>query len=258
MKASVRFLERELGVCHLELITPSLDGTVMRGLGFIGHPLFTYRVPLFPDQPEQVLVNMDKKTRNQVRKAQKLNLVVRMRDDPPFVDEFYSQMKDVFARRGKSVPFGRDRVGSCFRHMQAAGNLLALSVHMPRTQQCIASGIFFVEGRELTLWGWTHRHEFGWYCPTEILTWTAMQKGMTVGCTTLDMSGGGEAKAKFGALPDQGNYRWMRSRYKAIRVLREMAGRTYRMKQKWIGRVAGTRLTKPEEGSTVKEHGGAV
>lgn len=255
MESAVRFLERELGVWHIELITPSLDNAVMRQLGFEGRALFTYRVPLFPDEPEHVLRNMDRKTRNQVKKAQKLGLAVRARDDFPFIDEFYGQLKDVFARRGKSIPFGRGRVASCFKHMQQTGNLLALSVHLPETQACIATGLFFVNGCELTLWGWTHRHEYRWYCPTEILTWTAMQKGMEAGCTTLDMSGGGEAKAKFGALPDQGNYRWMRSRYRAVHVLRECTKKAFRLKQRLTGRMEGRILKASSDEGRVEERG---
>jgi hypothetical protein len=71
----------------------------------------------------------------------------------------------------------------------------------------------------------------------ELLTWTAMLKGMELGCTTLDMAGGGEAKLKFGAVPDTTLYQLTWSRYSWLARTRNLAEKTYRSQQSFRGRL---------------------
>jgi hypothetical protein len=238
--ALLPFLKARYGVHHVEMTSAHLDRDAMAGLGFRGRQFSTYRVPLFPGEEERALKNIKAKTRNQLRKAIKLGLVARVEEDESFVAEFYDQIKEVFARRGKSVPFGEDRVIKCFQHLKDAGNLLAISVSLPGGK-CVATGLFMREGRELHLWGWAHRTEFRWHCPVELLTWTAMRRGMEAGCTTLDMAGGGDAKLKFGALPDATPCEWRWSRYAWLARARDLAERAYRWQQSARGRLARNR-----------------
>jgi CelD/BcsL family acetyltransferase involved in cellulose biosynthesis len=236
--ALVPFLKSSYGVHHVEMTCASLDGEAMVELGFRGRQFSTYRVPLFPGDEERALKNIKSKTRNQLRKAIKLGLVARVEEDESFVAEFYDQIREVFARRGKSVPFKKDRVIKCFQHLKDAGNLLAISVSLPTGGARVATGLFMREGRELHLWGWAHRTEYRWHCPVELLTWTAMRRGMEAGCTTLDMAGGGDAKLKFGALADATLYEWTWSRYAWLARARRAAEKIYRWQQSARGRFA--------------------
>ena len=236
--ALVPFLKSRYGVHHVEMTSAHLDGGVMTELGFRGRQFSTYRVPLFPGDEERALKNIKAKTRNQLRKAIKLGLVAHVEEEESFVAEFYDQIREVFARRGKAVPFREDRVLKCFRHLKAAGNLLAVSVRLPGGGRCIATGLFMRDGRELHLWGWAHRTEFRWHCPVELLTWTAMRRGMEAGCTTLDLAGGGDAKLKFGALADETLCEWTWSRYAWLARARDLAERAYRWQQSARGRLA--------------------
>ena len=145
---AVPFLEKEFGVAHIEVVSAELDHEAMRSVGFTKQSLFTYRVPLFPGDEERTLKNVDAKTRNQLRKAKKLGLSARMEDGEAFVGEFYDQLKEVFARNKKSVPFRLERAVQCFRYMKESGNLVAISINMPGTGICIATGMFLIEGRE--------------------------------------------------------------------------------------------------------------
>lgn len=232
------FLQARYGVQHIELTCAQLDGATMTGLGFRGRAISTHRVPLFPGDEESALKRLKPKTRNQLRKAIKLGLCARRETDESFVDEFYDQMREVFTRRGKALPFTRRSVLQCFRHLKDGGHLLAVSVWLPGDETCIATGLFMIEGRELHLWGWAHRTRYRWYCPTELLTWTAMRHGMEAGCVTLDMAGGGDAKLKFGAVPDRTLNQWLWSRYEWLAQLRDGAERAYRWQQSVRGRVA--------------------
>ncbi|HEX8118387.1 MAG TPA: hypothetical protein VF521_14010, partial [Pyrinomonadaceae bacterium] len=107
--ALLPFLKTNYGVHHVEM-TSALPGREAEGLGFRVRQFSTHRVPLFPEEEERTLKNIKAKTRNQLRKAVKLGLSARVEEDESFVAEFYDQIKEVFARRGKSVPFDETRV----------------------------------------------------------------------------------------------------------------------------------------------------
>src|SRR5204863_427595 len=122
------------------------------------------------------------------RVAGRLGLVVRTEEDEAFVDEHYDQLREVYLRGGNAVPFSRRRVHQCFVHMKQARRLIAVSVRMP-DGTCIATGTFFIDDRELHLWMWAHRTRYRWYRPTELMTWTVMQRALQAGCVTFDLNG---------------------------------------------------------------------
>lgn len=240
--AAIRFLERREGVHHVEMASNLLDGDAMRALGFVGQPVFTYRVELHPENPELTYRRLRRDVRKNLKKAASHGLVVREETDESFVDEVYAQAREVFARHGVSVPFSRDRVHHCFRHMRSSGKLLALSVRTPE-DACIATGIFLMGAGELVTWSWSHRFAARPLCPTELMTWTAMQRAMSAGCVTYDMTGGGSTKPRYGAVPDETTLRWMRSRFAWLVTLRSWAKRGYRWQQSVRGRLARRRAT---------------
>src|SRR5438046_6782682 len=112
------------------------------------------------DDPAATLRAFKESARRNVRRAVKLGLLVRFENDESFVDEHYDQLCEVYARNGVAVPFGKRRVLECFRHMRAAGHLIAVSVRLPPTAMCIATGMFLQDGRALLLWAWTHRTRY--------------------------------------------------------------------------------------------------
>jgi len=233
----VPYLEKKKGVWHVELVSAGLDEEAMRDLGFRERPLFTYRVDLFPEQTDRVIQNMHRRTRTYVRSTIRSGLISQVETEESFVDEIYDQSKDVFLRHGNALPFSKKRLLHLFRAMKESGNLLALSIRRPDDGACMATGTFLVEGRELCLWSWTHRSQFARYHPIELLTWTAMRKGMEVGCTTFDMGGGGQVKPKFGAFPDRTSRRWIWSRHQGLFWGRELARKTFRWQQSLRGAV---------------------
>jgi CelD/BcsL family acetyltransferase involved in cellulose biosynthesis len=194
IEALIVFLEREYQVQHLELVCPGLDRRVMEEMGFRGEPLFTYRVQLFPNEEDRVIKNMHSRARSYIRSTLRSRLITQVRTEESFVNEIYAQLKEVFVRNGKTVPFNKNRIIKLFRHMKEYGNPLCISIHEPDARACIAIGVFLVEGKEICLWSWTHRSLYARYHPTELLVWKAMQKGMEAGCTTFDFGGGARQK----------------------------------------------------------------
>ncbi|PYP43190.1 MAG: hypothetical protein DMD43_00085 [Gemmatimonadetes bacterium] len=192
-------LEGKHRVSYIELLHNDLDPEVMRSLGFRGRPVFTYRAPLTPGNEERMLRAMKDTVRRNVRRAERLGLVVRFEEDQAFVVEHYRQLREVYVRGGQEIPFSERRMQECFSRMKAAGNLLAVAVYLPGGRVSIASGIFLIEGRELLLWSWAHHARYRWYRPTELMTWRVMQRAMAAGCETFDLMGRGKFKTKFAA-----------------------------------------------------------
>jgi CelD/BcsL family acetyltransferase involved in cellulose biosynthesis len=240
LRLAIPLLERRFNVHHVELVSSELDHDTMRALGFRPEPVPTMRAPLFPGNEAKAMKQLKDSARRNIRRGLKLGLQTRFETDEAFVDEVYDQIKEVFVRRGHAVPFSKKRVLEFFRHMQASGNLVAVSVHLGEVN--IATGLFTIAGRELYLWQWAHRTQYRWYRPTELMTWTVMQKAMAEGCTTFDFMGLGDFKANFGAVADSSQYRWMRSRYGWLTQLRDLTEHAYRWQQSVRGRLAQRRL----------------
>lgn len=231
------FLRLRYGVHHVEIISSELDQQVMGDLRFRKEPLPTYLAPLFPEDPSRSFKAMKDSARRNVRRGIKLGLEVRFEEDERFVDEHYDQLREVFARGGATLPFSKRRVLDFFNFMKASGNLIAVSVYLPDNGPNIATGLFTVEGRELLLWMWTHRTEHRWYRPTELMTWSVMQRAMELGCDRFDFMGRGDFKAKFGAELDYSKHRWTWSRYEWLAVSRSLALRAYKSQQAARGKM---------------------
>ena len=237
MPPLIEYLGQRHGVHHIEIISSALDQQVMKGLRFRSEPLPTYRAALTPERYNGTLSAMKGSARRNIRRAIKLGLEVRFEQDEAFVDEHYDQLREVFARGGASLPFGKQRALDFFRHMKASGNLIAVSVYLPDNGPNIATGMFTIEGRELLLWMWTHRTEYRWYRPTELMTWTVMKRAMDLGCDTFDFMGRGDFKAKFGAELEYSKHRWTWSRYEWLAISRDLALRAYKSQQAVRGKM---------------------
>jgi hypothetical protein len=236
--ALVPFLERRYGVDHMELVSSDLDAEAMKAHGFEGEAVPTCRAPLYPGDEARSFKGLHESARRNVKRAIKLGLTVRIEHEEAFVDEHYDQLREVYVRGGNVITFGKERVRLCFRHLAAAGRLVAASVYLPDGRTSIASGMFFLEGRELLLWTWAHRTSARWYRPTELMTWTVMQHAVAAGCDTFDLMGLGDFKTKFGAEVETVKQRWRRSRYRWLAVARGLAERGYRWQQAMRGRMA--------------------
>jgi hypothetical protein len=238
MEALIPFLEERLGVDHMEIMSPDLDPATMLSLGFRGDAWPTYRVRLFPGDEQRTLRGLKESARRNITRGNKLGLEVRFETDERFVDEHYQQIQEVYIRGGHAVNFSRQRVLECFRHMRDAGMLVAVSVYLPSDGVSIASGMFTVDGKELLLWTWAHRSRHRWHRPTELMTWSVMQRAMKAGCDTFDLMGLGDFKTKFGAELDTRKYRWVRSRYRWLTGMRDLAAKGLQLHQALRGRVA--------------------
>jgi predicted ATP-grasp superfamily ATP-dependent carboligase len=234
----VSFLRKNYGVHHIEVIASNFDKQVMEGLRFTGTPSPSYCVPLYPGDENRVMKAFKDSARRNVKRAIKLGLVVKFEQDEAFMEEHYDQLVEVYHRGGNVIPFTRERAFEFFRYMKQSGNLVAVSVSLPDGGPCIATGTFTIEGRELLLWMWAHRTRYRWYRPTELMTWTVMQKAMEAGCHTLDLMGRGDFKPKLGAILNEDGSCWIWSRYQLLTQIRLLAKEAYKWQQSVRGRRA--------------------
>ena len=237
MAALVPHLEARHRVRHIEMLHTGLDQEAMQAAGFTGQQVFTYRARLFPHDVAGTFRQLKDSARRNVRRAERLGLEVRFEDDERWVDEHYDQVAEVYLRRGDVISFGKPRMLACFRHMKASGNLIAVSVYLPGGRINIATGMFFQEGRELSLWTWAHRTHYRWYRATELMTWRVMQRALEAGCESFDLMGAGLFKTRLGGEPDLTKWRWQRSRPRWLGAARSVIQAGYRVQQKARGRV---------------------
>jgi hypothetical protein len=241
---------RRCDVHHVEVLAPGLDGPALQALGFRATAVPTYRAALHPDDESRTFAALAPSARRNVRRGERLGLEVRYEEDPAFVAEHYDQLREVCHRRGTLPTFGRSRMEACFRHLHAAGRLIAVSVRLPADHPegpvCIASGLFTADDRELLLWSWAHRTRHRWYRPTELMTWTVMRRAMAAGCVTFDLMGRGDFKAKLGGQLESDKQRWVWTRYGWLGHARDAAEASWRMRARVLGGIR--RLTARGEG----------
>lgn len=237
------YLRRNLRIPYVELACRGLDPNAMRQMGFTGRPLVTYLADLPPFNAEEGMRRLHRRARRHLHKAIGLGLHVRVGLTPSFVDDYFEQIALVFKRGGFALPFKRGRVAQLVKHLRETDALLPVSIYLPDKEVCIATGIFLIANRELCSWGWAHRYEYGSLCPVELLTWTAMERAIGLGCTSFDLSGGGDAKGKYGGVPDSGIVRWTFSSVPGLLLGREAARRLYRAWQKLKGGLSRTSAT---------------
>jgi glycosyltransferase involved in cell wall biosynthesis/CelD/BcsL family acetyltransferase involved in cellulose biosynthesis len=234
--ALIPFLRARFRVHHVEIMTDALDPAAMRTAGFRGEPFHTFRAALYPGDEARTLRGFKDSARRNVKRAEKLGLVVRFEaGDERFAAEHFAQIREVFERGGHTLPFRRERVGAFVRHMHEGGALAGVAVYLPDGTTCIATGTFTIYKDELLLWMWTHRTAYRWYRPTELMTWAVMRRALAAGCTSFDLAGRGDFKAKLGALPDASRTRWVWSRYSWLLTARDLAGRAFRLQQRLRG-----------------------
>jgi FemAB-related protein (PEP-CTERM system-associated) len=143
--------------------------------------------------PAAMWETLDRKVRNQVRKAQKSGLTFQS-GDGELLDDFY----DVFARnmRDLGTPvYGRNFFGEILGAFPGRGR-----VHVVRKGGVpVAAGLTFQTGQTLEIPWASSVREFNALCPNHLLFWSILESAASSGCVTFD----------FGrSTPDEGTYKF--------------------------------------------------
>jgi len=228
----------ELKCVHIEVSDPHFDPHDGEALGFKASYYVSYRTDLTKTEDE-LFQGMDSACRRCVRKAEKSGVVIEEAHDLAFADEYYEQLKDVFAKQGLVPTYDVERVRSLVRNMEPSGNVLLLRARDPEGN-CIASGIFPGFKQIVEFWGNASFRAYQGFRPNEFIQWYVMRYWKNRGATIYDWGGEGAYKEKYGCIPHRVPW-FIKSRYEFVGKLRDSAKKMYRGKQRLMGWWQGDR-----------------
>ena len=136
---------------HMEVSDPHFTIGDGKSLGFACEFYTSYRTDLRKSEDE-LFNGMDSACRRCIRKAQKSGVTIEEAHDLAFADEYYEQLKDVFAKQGLVPTYSVERVRALVRHMEPTGRVLLLRAR-DAEGKCIASGIFPGFNKIAEVWG---------------------------------------------------------------------------------------------------------
>jgi hypothetical protein len=196
----------------------------------------TYKSDLSRSEDE-LFKGMDSACRRCIRKAEKGGVIVEEAHDLAFADEYYEQLKDVFAKQGKVPTYPVERVRLLLKHLLPTGRLLAVRARNPEGR-CIATGLYPGMNDTAFFWGnasW--RNEQHWR-PNEFLHWHALRYWKARGVKLFDWGGGGTYKEKYGVEPYVVPW-FYKSKYRVLTTGRNEARAWYYKSQRLVGRLSG-------------------
>lgn len=191
-----KFAFNELKCVHFELLDRKLKLEEVLSLGYKFSLLSGFEIDLTRNE-ESILKGMSPSCRRNLRKASKVGVFVEAAEDLEFVDEYYAQLTDVFAKQGLVPTYPKSRVRELVDHLLPTGNLLLVRAR-DKARNSIATGIFPAMNDSMWFWGGASYRKFQTQRPNEAVQWFAMQYWKARGIAKYDMGGGGEYKRKYG------------------------------------------------------------
>jgi len=240
LEALLPFAFGDLGAAHLEIRDRGLTEPDLEGLGLRWAAAPTAVIDLSPAE-DDLFGAMASACRRNIRKAGKSGVVIEEAtgDDPTFADEFYDQLRDVFAKQGLVPTYSIERVRSLIRNIAPAGSLLLLRAR-DGEGRCIATAIMPWYHRTMYFWGGASYREHQHLRPNEALIWYALRWAKGRGVTEFDFVGGNSYKAKYGTT--EVPVPWARrSRSPLVARLRDVAKEGFAIKQRAVARLARAR-----------------
>lgn len=196
---------------------------------------------------DDLFAAMESACRRCIRKAEKSGVTIEHVTDLSFADEYYDQLKDVFAKQGRVPTYGVERVRSLIKHLSPSDRILLLRARDP-DGNAIASGIYPGMNELAFFWGNASWRSGQQWRPNEALHWYAMKYWKNRGVRYFDWGGGGSYKEKYGVTPI--SIPWFyKSKYRLMTVARNELRDLYYRSQKLIGKLSGVHAVAGREGA---------
>lgn len=211
---------KQLGCLQLEIGDPGFRLQEGDHLGFQSRNRPTYVSDLTLSEDE-LLARMSRSCRWNVRKAERNGLVPEVAEPEGFVEEFYGQLGEVFAKQKLTPPYGIERVRALIDHVHPSGDLLLARVRDPNGTS-IATGIYPGFGKSSFFWACASLTEYQVLRSNEALHWFAMRYWKQRGVETHDWAGSNPYKERYGATIEVAPV-LRKSRYRVIEHARETA-----------------------------------
>jgi hypothetical protein len=238
LEALEKFAWDDLKCLHLEVSDPHFIFEDGEKLGFNAEWYASYRTDLTKSE-EELFSAMDSACRRCVRKAEKSGVSIEEAHDLAFADEYYEQLKDVFAKQGLVPTYTVERVRSLVKHVEPSGNVLLIRAR-DANGKCIASGIYPGFNQIAEFWGNASFREYQNLRPNEACHWYAIRYWKKRGATIFDWGGEGSYKEKYGCRPHRVPW-FTKSKYQIVGTLRNEARSMFARKQKLLGWLQGNR-----------------
>jgi len=246
LAAIERFAWDELKCLHMEVSDPFFSTEDGIENGFAAEAYVTYRSDLTKSE-EEIFNGMESACRRCVRKAEKSGLTVEEAHDPAFADEYYEQLKDVFAKQGLVPTYPVERVRALIRNLGPTGRVLLVRARDPQGK-CIATGIFPGFNKVAEFWGNASFRASQNLRPNEAIHWYVMRYWKRRGIAIYDWGGEGTYKEKYGCVPHRVPW-FTKSRFGLLSTLRGQAKAMFAKKQQFQGWLQSRR--KSDEGERV-------
>jgi GNAT acetyltransferase-like protein len=238
LQALETFAWDDLKCLHLEVSDPNFVFEDGEAAGFAAEYYGSYRSDLTRSE-EELFNGMESACRRCIRKAEKGGLKIEEAHDLGFADEYYEQLKDVFAKQSLVPTYSVERVRALVRNVEPGGNILLLRARDPEGK-CIATGIYPGFNQIAEFWGNASFRAYQSLRPNEACHWYAMRYWKSRGVSIFDWGGEGTYKEKYGCKPHRVPW-FTKSRYQIVGKLRNGARNMFARKQKVLGWLQGDR-----------------
>src|SRR5258708_18533077 len=131
LEALENFAWDDLKCLHLEVSDPKFTFEDGQSARFKTEYYASYRTNLGRSE-EELFNGMESACRRCIRKAEKSGLKIEEVHDIAFADEYYEQLKDVFAKQSLVPTYSVERVRSLVRNVEAGGNILLIRARGPQ------------------------------------------------------------------------------------------------------------------------------
>ena len=217
---------------HMEVSDPFFAEDDGKENGFDCEFYTSYRSDL-TEPEDKIFSKMDSACRRCVRKAEKSGVTIEEAHDLAFADEYYEQLKDVFAKQGLVPTYPLDRVRALIRNLEPAGRVLLVRARDPQGK-CIATGIFPGFNKICEFWGNASFRSSQNLRPNEAIHWYVMRYWKARGVQVYDWGGEGTYKEKYGCVIHRVPW-FTKSRFALLSTLRGQARAMFARKQRFQG-----------------------
>ncbi|GAT62856.1 hypothetical protein [Paludibacter jiangxiensis] len=188
-------------------------------------PVTGYSIDLTQSE-DLFLRDFNESSRKNVNKSVRRGVLLRQAENPgKFVDDYYSQLQDVFSKQGLKPTYSKNRVTALVDTLYPTGNLLLLESLSPEGKS-IATGLFLGKNKFSSAWGQASYKDSHSLFPNEAMWFEAMRYWKNAGATVFELGGGGEYKKKYGGVPYV-KPRLVATKYQALHSLKQLAKRSY-------------------------------
>ncbi len=232
-RALAEYAFDHLNCVHLEFADPRFAAHDVEELGFVTQ-MTEARVIDLSAPEEELFARTKGSCRTSIRKARRVGVVIEEAQDERFADDYYAQLRDVFAKQGLVPTYDKARVEALIRHVLPTGLLLLVRARDPEGK-CIATGIFPAMNRHAFFWGGASWRQHQILQPNEAIMWYAMCYWKRRGMQLFDL-GGATYVRKYGG-HQVTTLRLAKARFPVVWKARQAAKQLFDTRQRILGRL---------------------